>query len=141
MLEKNLECQGCGQQLKSYIHTPKPQIQSAEPRRRRLGIRTIPCIFGDKGRIKRLKYVFCVCVCVYVCVCFFFFFFLFYVFGKKKKSSKFIQVEHRTQGVSFFGLEGGWGLLQPRHALRGISPYRAATFKWSQMGLILTHLK
>ena len=58
MLEKDLESQGCGQQLKSYIHTPKLQIQSVEPRRRRLGIRTIPCIFGEKGRIKRLRCVF-----------------------------------------------------------------------------------
>ena len=28
---------------KSYIHTPKPQIQSVELRKGRLGIRTIPC--------------------------------------------------------------------------------------------------
>ena len=47
MLGKDLEGQGCGQQLESYIHTPKPQIQDVEPRRRRLGIRTISCVFGE----------------------------------------------------------------------------------------------
>ena len=30
---------------KRYIHTPKPQIQSVEPRKRRLGMRTMPCVF------------------------------------------------------------------------------------------------
>ena len=30
---------------KNFIHTSKPQIPSVEPRKRRLGIRTIPCIF------------------------------------------------------------------------------------------------
>ena len=54
MLEKDLESQGYGQQLKSYIHTPKPQIQSVEPRKRRQGIRTIPCVFGEERRIKKL---------------------------------------------------------------------------------------
>ena len=27
---------------------PKPQIQSVEPRKRRLGVRTIPCVFGEE---------------------------------------------------------------------------------------------
>ena len=30
---------------KRYIHTPKPQIQSVEPRKRRLGMRTMHCVF------------------------------------------------------------------------------------------------
>ena len=33
---------------------PKPQIQDAELRRRRLGIRTIPYVFGEERRIKKL---------------------------------------------------------------------------------------
>ena len=38
---------------KIYIHTPKPQIQSVEPMKKRLGIRTIPCVFGEERRIKK----------------------------------------------------------------------------------------
>ena len=39
---------------KSYIHTPKPQIQDVEPRKGRLGLKTIPCILGGDARIKEL---------------------------------------------------------------------------------------
>ena len=38
----------------SYIHTLKPQIQNVEPRKERLGIKTIPCVFGEERRIKKL---------------------------------------------------------------------------------------
>ena len=47
MLEKDLK-------VLATIHTPKPQTQSVEPRKRRLGIRTIPYVFGEERRIKRL---------------------------------------------------------------------------------------
>ena len=43
---------------KSYIHTPKPQILSVEPRKIRLGAKAIPCVLGEEGRIKRLGCVF-----------------------------------------------------------------------------------
>jgi len=43
---------------KSYIHTLKPQIQSIEPRKRRLGIRTMPYVFGEERRIKKLGCIF-----------------------------------------------------------------------------------
>ena len=36
--------------LKSYIHTPKPQIQTVEPRKGRLGIRIIPCVLWWRGK-------------------------------------------------------------------------------------------
>ena len=39
---------------KSYIHTPKPQILSVEPRKIRFGAKAIPCVLGEEGRIKRL---------------------------------------------------------------------------------------
>ena len=39
---------------KIFIHTPKPQIPSVEPRKRRLGIRIIPCVFREERRIKKL---------------------------------------------------------------------------------------
>ena len=42
----------CGLQLKSYIHTPKPQIQVMESRRGRLSVRTLPCDCREKRRIK-----------------------------------------------------------------------------------------
>ena len=38
---------------KSYIHTLKPQIQSVEPRKGRLDIRTIPCVFLVKREESR----------------------------------------------------------------------------------------
>ena len=38
---------------KSYIHTPKPQIQSVEPRKRRLGIRTIPCVLVNREESRK----------------------------------------------------------------------------------------
>ena len=47
-----MERKGCGLYLKSHIHTPKPQIQDMEPRRERLGARTLPCDCGEKRRIK-----------------------------------------------------------------------------------------
>ena len=56
--EKYLEGQGCGCQLKGYIHTPKPQIQSVEPRKGRLGTKAIPCVLGEEEGIKRLCCVF-----------------------------------------------------------------------------------
>ena len=57
--------------LLATIHTPKPQIRSVEPRKRRLGMRTIPCIFfGEERRIKKL-----------CCV----FFWIFIVFGRGEK--------------------------------------------------------
>ena len=39
---------------KSYIHTPKPQIRSVEPRKGRLGTKAIPCVLGEERRIKKL---------------------------------------------------------------------------------------
>ena len=66
MLEKDLEDQGCGWQPKSYIHTSKPQIQNVELRKGRLGIRTIPCIFGEEKNQVPLMCFVCVCVCVCV---------------------------------------------------------------------------
>ena len=39
---------------KKYIHTPKPQIESVESRKRRLGTKAIPCVLGEEGRIERL---------------------------------------------------------------------------------------
>jgi len=45
--------------LLATIHTLKPQIRSVEPRKRRLGMRTIPCVFfGEERRIKKLWCVF-----------------------------------------------------------------------------------
>ena len=41
-----------GFQLKSYNHTPKPQIQGIEPMRGRLRARTLPCDCREKGGIK-----------------------------------------------------------------------------------------
>ena len=56
---KRIRSQGCGQYLESYIHTPKPQIQDVEPRRRRVGIRKIPCVFSEERKIKKLLCVLC----------------------------------------------------------------------------------
>ena len=50
--EKAIKRKSCGLQLKSYIHTPKPQIQGMEPRRGRLDARKLPCDCGEKRRIK-----------------------------------------------------------------------------------------
>ena len=47
---------------KSYIHTPKPQIQSVEPRKGRLGIRTIPSIFGEERKNQEALMYFCWCL-------------------------------------------------------------------------------
>ena len=45
------------------MHTPKTQIQGIEPRKRRLGIRTIPSIFGEEKNQEAL-----ICfVSVFVC--------------------------------------------------------------------------
>ena len=33
---------------------PKPQIQSVEPRKGRLGTKAIPCVLGEERRIKKL---------------------------------------------------------------------------------------
>ena len=102
---------GCGQQLKSYIHTPKPQIQSVELRRKRLGIRTIPCIFGEEGRIKRLGCVFCVFLCVKMCL------------GETKNVQKTSRHRAKPKKVSPFSWSGdAQGLLQPWYALQGGSP-------------------
>ena len=54
--EKAIKRKGCGLQLKSYIHTPKPQIQGMEPRRGRFGVRTLPCDCGEKRRIKGVQW-------------------------------------------------------------------------------------
>ena len=43
---------------KKATSTPKCRIQSVEPRKGRLGIRTIPCFVGEERRIKRLCCVF-----------------------------------------------------------------------------------
>ena len=50
--EKAIKRKECGLQLKSYIHTHKPQIQGMEPMRERLGARTLPCDCEEKRRIK-----------------------------------------------------------------------------------------
>ena len=39
---------------KLHPHTPKPQIQSVEPRKGSLSAKAIPCVLGEKGRIKTL---------------------------------------------------------------------------------------
>ena len=69
---------------KSFIHTLKPQIPSVEPRKRRLGIRTIPCVFREERRIKK-----------FWCV-FWMFFLCFLVFGREKNMEK-NQAESKTQ--------------------------------------------
>ena len=74
--EKAIKRKGCGLQLNSYIHTPKPQIQGMETRRGRflatihtpkpqiqgmetrrgrLGARILPCNCGEKRRIKGVQ--------------------------------------------------------------------------------------
>ena len=50
MLEKDLEGKRCGAK-KLYPH---PKSQGIEPRKRRFGIGTISCVFGEERRIKRL---------------------------------------------------------------------------------------
>ena len=52
---------------KRYIHTPKPQIQSVEPRKRRLGMRTMPCVFLVKREELRSFDVFFFFGCFFVC--------------------------------------------------------------------------
>jgi len=42
-LGKAIKRKWCGE---SYIHTPKPEIQSMEPRRGRLSARILPCDCG-----------------------------------------------------------------------------------------------
>ena len=73
------------------------------------------------------------------------------VFGKEGKCVENVQAESRTQEsllFVFFQSGGAWGLLQPRHALQGGTPYKAAggpsrvtTYETPQMGLILTPLE
>ena len=59
-----------------------------------MGIRTIPCIFGEEGRIKRLECVFCVFLCVKMCL------------GERKKCAKNVQAKSKTQKSPYsFGLE------------------------------------
>ena len=101
---------------KSYIHAPKPQIQSVEPRRRRLGIRIIPCIFGEEGRINRLGCVFCVFLCVKMCL------------GERKNVQRMSKQRAKPRKVpSFLGLEvpGAFystGTLYEAVALQGLPP-------------------
>ena len=99
-----------GKKLRSH---PKPQIQDAELRRRRLGIRTIPYIFGEEGRIKRLRCVFF--FCVFMCK---------NVFGREEKCVESIQVESKTQKIpSFFGLQVPGAFYGPNKL------YKAATLR------------
>ena len=42
---------------KSYIHTPKPQIQDMEPKRAKLGARTLPCDCGKREESKVFRCV------------------------------------------------------------------------------------
>ena len=78
--------------MKSYIHTPKPQIQGVEPRKRRLGIRTKPCIFGEEKNQEAL-------------ICFVNVFMCKNAFGREGKCVENIQVESRTpESLLFFGL-------------------------------------
>ena len=50
--EKTMKRKQCGLQLKSYIHTPKPQIQDMESMRGRLSARTLPYDCEENRRIK-----------------------------------------------------------------------------------------
>ena len=102
---------------KKLHHTPKPQIQSVEPRRRRLGIRTIPCVFGEERRIKRFWYVF---------------------WKRGERCSKRLSRAQEPGRPLFFWFEGCLG---PFIALAHFSRWTAATFKRPWIGLILTPLK
>ena len=103
---------------KSYIHTLKPQIQNVEPRKRRLGIKTIPCIFGEEGRIKRFGCVFCVFICVKMCLV------------KRKNVQKTSRQRAKPRKVpSFLGLEVprafySTGTLYEAVALQGPPPVK-----------------
>ena len=78
--------------MKSYIHTPKPQIQGVEPRKRRLGIRTKPCIFGEEKNQEAL-------------ICFVNVFMCKNAFGREGKCVENIQAKSRTpKSLLFFGL-------------------------------------
>ena len=69
--------------LKSYIHTPNPQIQGIEPRKRKLGIRTITCIFGEEKNQEAL-----ICfVSIFVCK---------NVFRREGKCVENVKAESRT---------------------------------------------
>ena len=70
------------------MHTPKTQIQGIEPRKRRLGIRTIPSIFGEEKNQEAL-----ICfVSVFVCK---------NLFGREGKCVENVQAESRTQESLF----------------------------------------
>ena len=84
---------------KKLHHTPKPQIQGVEPRKRRLSIRTIPCIFGEE---KSQETLIC-CVSVFVCK---------NVFGREEKMCKKRPGKEQNPKKSLFLWSGGaWGLL------------------------------
>ena len=100
MLEKELESQGCGQQLKSYIHTPKPQILKCRTKEKNIGFKNNTLCFQLREKSRGFD--------------------VFFVFGREEKCVEYVQTESRTKGdLSFLGLKGAWGLLQPRHTLRG----------------------
>ena len=85
--------------LKSYIHTPNPQIQGIEPRKRKLGIRSIPFIFGEEKNQEALIYF----VSVFLWK---------NVFGREGKFVENVQVKSKTQeSLLFFWSGGAWGLL------------------------------
>ena len=117
MLEKDLEGQGCEWQLKSFIHTPKPQIPSVELRKRRLGIRTIPWVFlvkREESRTFDVLFLFYFFFMVFVCVL---------VFGREKNVQK-NQVENKTKkkkNVILLQSEGSLGLLQPETNLKVVA--------------------
>ena len=91
---------------KSYIHTPKPQIQSVEPRKGRLGIGTIPCVFGEERRIKNLW-------CVFFSVVFF------GVWKKEKTCREAGQKENFRKKCGLSDLGGCLGLfIAPTRTLR-----------------------
>ena len=102
---------------KKLHHTPKPQIQSVKPRRRRLGIRTIPCVFGEERRIKRFWYVF---------------------WKRGERCRKRLSRAQEPGRPLFFWFEGCLG---PFIALAHFSRRTVATFKRPWIGLILTPLK
>ena len=74
---------------KSYIHTPKPQIQGMEPTRGRIGARALPWDCGEKRRIKG----------VWMCL------------GKKLERKEKGFAQKTGQNLLFWGKNKGFGSL------------------------------
>ena len=89
---------------KSYIHTPKPQIQGMEPTRGRIGARALPCDYGEKRRIKG----------VWMCL------------GEKLERKEKGFAQKTGQNLLFWGKNKGFGSLNSL-----IQTFQLSTaFKW-----------